>query len=142
MDKQRTAFFCVIAMMGLSALIFTSQMARDYWRFFHLSAQAEVKAISLTPLKLNRDHYVLHARYSYLTYEKEEVLSDPSYLNAYAAEGAAEKRLREFKSVWYDPSDPSFSSLERKISYKQVAYTFILWGLTAYFYFLHLWTRS
>ena len=137
MNRSSAAFLLVVAMMASAAMIFSVQTAIQYIRYWRLDSTAPLKALAISPKSLAHDQYILFAHYRYLDYDATQTLDDVNYKNTYAAEDAAQEKMNTLREVWYNAKNPTYSSLERRISYKQIAYTCVLWALTAYFIFLN-----
>lgn len=141
MNRSHAAFHLLVAMIGTAALVFSVQTILQYVHYYRLDSIAPLKALNITPQALAHDQYVLFARYSYLDYEAAEVLEDTHFKNDYAAKDAAREKMDHLRKVWYSAKNPTYSSLERRISYKQMAYTCILWALVAYFIWLSKYAK-
>lgn len=86
------------------------------------------------------ENYILISKYTYEVnghlFHGEMPWSDEPYRNAWAAKKAIEAYKKQTFTVWYDPSHPDYSSLQKHPPLKECVYALILWGLLLYFVWL------
>lgn len=70
------------------------------------------------------------------TYSNEDIV-DTNFLNSYAIEKAKEHYVNNI-NIWFDPNNPTHSSLHHRIPLKEAVYLMILWSVGIYFLWLGL----
>lgn len=119
-------FICLIA------LYFTFQAISLSVHFTKLSGKTKAREFSFTVDNKSEKFYV-HARYYVGSNLIDAVLDEP-FLNEWAAEQAGLKLIKD-PVVFVDPSDLSYSALQKVFPIKQWAYALVLWALGLYFIF-------
>lgn len=134
-----------LAIIAIIVLIYTGNTALKIYRYLSLSQQIPVESIHWSPVSKSEDIYFSEAQYSYLfegvRYEGQG-RSEEIYLNAPSAQEDSERFNRQRWKIWIDPTDPSFSALQKKFPFKQSVSTVILWGLLAYFFWLGQYVKG
>jgi len=136
-EKLLKFFFmsmCVIAFW------FTGTSALLLHKYAKAKSHTEASAVEWEVVEKRSDYYLLKAKYSYVaeeqTYFGSQLFFSPAFRNLYAANEEIKQREGKALRVWYDPLDPTTSSLEHAMPIKQIVYSLILWALALYFWIL------
>jgi hypothetical protein len=138
------AFLLVVT---LTTLIYSGIATYRYHAYLSLSAKQPLTGpISWDVEEKSSEDFILISNYTYqvngLSYSGETKWSDTPYRNGWAAQQAIEVSAKESFTVWYDPSDPSYSSLQKHFPLKECVYAVFLWGLLLYFVWLGYYAGS
>src|SRR5690242_14348088 len=127
----------IVLVISLLVLGYVAVAFYKYLQYSRLSEQAPAENVVWSIKALNDEHYQLHAAYDYHVkgevFHGETTFSDAHYRNPYAAEQGLKEVGPEYKTVWYDPSKPSVSCMEKAFPVKLVTYAAILFALWNYF---------
>lgn len=142
MDFNRFKFNLSYPMTLLGAVLFLIlgvQVGLDLWAYARLTARTEVSIDQWKVIKKSSS-FPLQATYHFgfqgKTYQCKTVLPPPYHLNRLSAEKAI-KNLEKFRwMAWFDPRNPSISSLQKEFPLKKTIYALIALGITCYFGFL------
>jgi hypothetical protein len=107
-----------------------------------LQKHPPVTRIQWSIQELSDERFILNADYTFevrgRTYTGKTAFRDKVYRNAWAAGQALAIYQTESWKVWYDPTNPRLSSLQKQFPYKECAYALILAALMVYFSGLYL----
>lgn len=136
MQKSIWVFIIFIIVITIIILGYLSVAIFKYYGYNRLKAETSAVNISFSVTPLNDEKFFLKGNYQYrvkdVLYSGETTFST-AYRNPYAAEEAMKEISKNYRTVWYDPNQPSFSSLEKIYPTKQIVYAFILFALWNYF---------
>ena len=137
MIKGAYFFIALIILVALIVLGYVGVALYRIAQYNRLSAQAKVENVTWSVKAFSAERYTPHAEYDFKvqgqTYHGGTTLSLSPYKNAWAVEQEIKQISPQYKTVWYDPSNPAFSSLERYFPTKQVTYAAILLSILFYF---------
>lgn len=123
-----------ITTLWYSAIAFYS-----YYSYARLDAQVTPSSMKWEIEEKTAENYFLKAFYHYSvsghSFEGDTTLDEP-YRNQWAAEQVLKEFLKKQWSVWFDSQDPNYSSLQKKIPFKECISAALLWGLLLYFLWL------
>lgn len=131
-----------IIYLTLVAIIVTSYTGVTLFRVYQyarLTEQIDPEAISWSVNKIAEDDFTLHVFYEFNWKGKNytgHMDRGEHYLNPWASREALDKLNQTSFKVWFDPNNPSYSSLFKDFPLKYIVYTGILWLL--FFYFIWL----
>jgi hypothetical protein len=125
-----------LILIGVPSLVYAFFAGRELLHYFRLDAKVPLESLEVKPIAIDSERYGIQATYTFLGQKQVETLTDPLYLNAYAAEKGGERLKETLDGVWVNSDNLQESSLQKSIPYKKCAYTLILLGL--FFYFLIL----
>jgi len=130
---------------ALAVIIYTSFTAYDLWQYVRLDKQAQTQHIQWSVEALSDDRFIPIARYQFLAQGKDfqgETRWQESFLNEWTAKEAVGRLTQSPPLVWYDGSDPVFSTLQKIFPLKESFYTVILWAIALYFICLGYYVRG
>jgi len=132
--KPVLSLFIALIILGVSS--YTVYTLIKVWDYTRLSHHAQVQNIQWSITSLSDNSFVLLADYSFRlkggSYQGKTRWQE-EYLNQWAAEEAVTRLEKTALSVWYDPSSPERSSLQKLFPLKSSLYTALLWALGIYF---------
>lgn len=121
-------------------LYYTGLAAYRYYVYASLSGHATATLMDWDMIKHMEDDYTLETAYRFKVGDKEYKStmewSSTHYLNDYAAKEAVADAKRSLWTVWYNPSNPDYSTLEKHLPTREVFSALFLWGLFLYFMWL------
>ncbi|NGX58294.1 MAG: hypothetical protein K940chlam3_01199 [Chlamydiae bacterium] len=137
-------FLCLIL---VATLWIGGKSAWGVYRYLHLSQVTSPETLMISIKKKSSNHYIPTVQYNYQVKGKEfqgkQDLNHIKYFREEYLENDLSKIKKEEKwTIYYDPANPSRSSLKREFPYKNVAYSFIMVGLLGYFIWLGIFTQK
>lgn len=127
----------LLCMIAIGALWFTIPTVYHLYIYAKLNAQTTTNSIEWSVKEITDEHYLPHAKYTFtvngLGHEGETTLTFPPYRNGWAAEQAIAEHAKHPWDVYFSPSDPQYSSLQKSLPFKECLSTAFLWGLLLYF---------
>lgn len=136
MDNKMRIFIAFIVIITIIVLGYAGAALYKVYQYNRLSAETNAENVSFSVKPHNDEKFFLHSSYYYKVNGKDypgETTFTTAYRNPYAAEEAMKEISKNYKTVWYDPSDPSFSSMDRSFPMKLVVYASILFAIWNYF---------
>ncbi len=138
MSGKRVQLFLSLS-VSVIALYFALRFGVDFLHFSSLKSRACAQ-ISQWEIVNIKGLYGLKAEYSFQFQEKtwrgSSVLNPPYHLNDMAALLALKDRAKESWAVWYNPRNPSSSSLEKAFPYGLLFRALISTGVLIYSFVL------
>jgi hypothetical protein len=129
-----------LAIVFISTLWYSGVAWYAYWHYTHLTASTTTSSVTEGIEEKSEEHYVLKASYQYKVqgqlYAGSFVFNDEPYRNRWSAEQAVHERSQKEWTVWFDPEDPYYSSLQKNFPFKECVSAIFLWGLLLYFLWL------
>lgn len=126
-----------LILIGLCTLGYTIYTLSTVYNYHRLTGVESVQSAQWTIHPLGDDKYAPQAKYEFSykgsAYQGETILSDDYDINTFAAKDKLEKFKKQEWKVWFDPSNPKYSSLQKKFPFKETVYAVALWFLLAYF---------
>ncbi len=127
------AFLCLIGLYVMGYTIYTGPQLYHYLR---LTEKLTPQQIEWSVAKLGEDAFAPETHYTFSfggkTYQGQTIWHSP-YLNAWAGNEATEKLKQSTLPVWFDPSSPQVSTMDKHFPVKPTLYLIMLWGLLLYF---------
>ncbi len=124
----------------LAALWYSGLAGYRYYNYAHLTAQTRPANIDWQVREQADDDFVMEAFYSFnaggKTFTGATSWPQEFYRNRQAAEQDKKYFAKQYLQVWYDPSRPTHSTLQKRIPFKECIIAAILWGLFLYFAWL------
>jgi hypothetical protein len=121
-------------------LILGSMAFFDLFSYFRLVAQTEAVTDHWKVVKKSSSSYpircIYHFEFQGKSYQGSSLLLPPHHLNRLSAEKAIIQLEKKKWKVWFDPKNPSISSLEKAYPTKKIVYALIALGVTLYFWFV------
>lgn len=126
-------------------LILGSMAFFNLYNHFRLVAKTEAVIDQWKVVKKSSSSYPIRGTYHFefqgKSYHGSSVLLPPHHLNRLSAERAILNLEKKKWSVWIDPHNPSFSSLEKTFPMKKIVYALIALGVTLYFWYVETSSR-
>jgi hypothetical protein len=126
----------LLAGIGLIVLYFSVQLSSQLFVYLSLRERTPVR-IERWEVEEVKGNFALAAHYSFVadnkTFSGACRLRPPYYWNEAAAIAALKNRAKEGWTAWYDPSNPSRSSLEKGFPSGLLIRTLICYGVLIYF---------
>lgn len=108
-----------------------------YYNYARLTAQTQLTSSVWKVHEVAEDEFYLEAFYTFSTGQKtyEGSTSWPGefYRNSWGAEKDIPYFQKHRRVVWFSPSNPHHSSLQKKFPLKESVSAILLWGLLFYF---------
>ncbi|KAF3362686.1 hypothetical protein PHSC3_000926 [Chlamydiales bacterium STE3] len=151
MNRSARLLIALLIIITCIVLAFVGKAVYGVHRFNRLKESAPLESISWTVKPESDERYRLFAIYHFKVddqqYQGTTLLSGAPFRNAWAAEQAKKELAPQYRTVWYDPADPHFSSIEKNFPTKNVAYAAILFALLNYFvwggyFYTKYWLKS
>ena len=137
-----------LGLMILTAAIslwFTGKATHGLWVYSRLAAQTQAAPKEWSVLEIGSSEYVLVSRYAYrigeAEYEGKTIFKKPSFLNRASAEASIKDWTAHSWNVWYDPSHPLDSSLQKIFPFKNCIHALLALGVLGYFYYLRSYAQ-
>ncbi len=143
MSKNVFSFLFLIS--GIISLWIGGKFVYHLYEYFNLTQTevAQVRNWSVEEIKSGK--FALIADYSFekkgTTYTKHFQFKNPIYTNPYIAEDHIAKWKKERWQVWYNPKNPSESSLQKIFPFKEGIHLLLCIGVLLYFSWLRFYIR-
>jgi hypothetical protein len=138
-----------LAFLGILFLIVAWYMGIAFYqlyRYSHLTAKTELSEITWSIKPLSEEEFVPDAKYAFHVdgkiFHGETTLKKKTFKNKWAAEQSLAELTKEFRVVWYSPSNLNNSSLQKKFPLKECLSSAALWGLFVYFLWLGVYVTK
>jgi hypothetical protein len=129
-------FFYLIT---LTATIYTIIASLDIYHYLRMSKIVIPNEVEWSIKKFNEETFIPEGSYQF-TLNGVTIVGKTSlqqrYLNPFAAQEAINKFIYLSPQVWFDPSNPQISTLEKTFPLKKSFYAGILWALVIYLFWL------
>lgn len=134
---------CVFSFLAIVVTILFFNWALATWDYLKLSSQTMGKVDAFFVKQLKENTYGIEASYTYnilgKEYKDKKVLTNPIFLNEYAAQSHLEKYWKaQDWPVWYSAKHPGNSSLQKLFPVKKFLSFFLSLSVLLYF----LWLRK
>jgi hypothetical protein len=130
----------LIWVAGVLMAGFLGSAMHDLWAYLRLEEHATAYVYHWRIVEISPSEYGIKASYSFKargnTYKGKTFFSKPYHLNIESVQRQIKDYTPRSWTVWYQPSHPKISSLERNFPVKRCAYA--LMTLVIFFYFLYL----
>jgi len=129
-------YIFLILMVVISYTAFTSYKIYQHSR---LTEEVTPHSLQWSIHKMAEDDYVLDSVYTFLWKGENfngHMQDSEHFLNTWASQEALEKINKRSFTVWFDPQDPNFSTLNKEFPIKYSIYAGLLWLLFIYFVWL------
>jgi coproporphyrinogen III oxidase len=137
---MRRAQIVLISLAAIAFLWFASRTAVILWHYEKLSQHAVAEITAWGVQKKGGSKYILYAAYTFEVdgqkFFSKTFFTQPVFLNAPSAEAEGKQWMSKPLQVWYHPSKPSISSLEKNFPFKASIHALLSLGLLLYFFFL------
>ncbi len=137
-----------LALMMFTAAVslwYTGKAAHGLWVYSRLSAQTQAVPKEWGVLETGSSEYSLFSRYAYRIgdqeYEGKTIFKKPSFLNRASAEASIKDWSTHSWNVWFDPSSPLYSSLQKIFPFKNCIHALLSLGILCYFYYLRSYAQ-
>jgi hypothetical protein len=138
--QKNTAFLALIVTLTLIVFWYSGVFLYRYYNYIRLGAKAPTKEVTWTVDPRTDEQYLLKANYSFdangQNFTGNTVLEERGYWNRYSAEKGVEEYSKKKWYVWYNPSDPTYSSLQKNFPLKECVSAAIMWAIVFYFVWL------
>lgn len=136
MRKQKIFFITLVLLGSLCAGYFSLCVARALFNFFAFKERAPA-TITRWEVKETGGKFPLTGYYSFevkgKVWEGATRFREPWHLNEASAVSALKEMARQNWVVWFNPSRPSQSSLEREFPVGLIVRTLVCYSVFAYF---------
>lgn len=136
MLRQKIFFISLVFLSVLSAGYFTIRTGGALLDFFQFKESAEAHVLRWE-IRETSGKFPLKAYYSFETngrvWQGATQLAEPWHLNEAAAIAALQEKAKDNWVVWFNPNNPSRSSLENEFPSGLVLRTLVCYGVIAYF---------
>ena len=138
LNRKLWVFLIVVSTTAL--VYFAIPALSDLLRFFSLKSQVQADTINFKVVETQNSVFQIEANYSYTInnqlFSHKEVLTSPAYDNPYQVKKSLLETDHESWKVYFNPKNPSQSSLQREISKKKLIDFSLSLGIFLYFLFL------
>lgn len=123
---------------GVLVLFYGGKAAYKSYQYSLLTEQTPALAVHWSIKKKSSDAYILTARQQFSVFENKffegtTIFSHPIYWNEWAANEALKEQASKQWLVWYAPSNPELSSLQKKFPIQECLSGLALLGIFLYF---------
>ncbi len=136
MPRQKIFFICLVFLASLTAGYFSFRTSLALIDFFTFKESAPA-FISHWEIKETKGKFPLKAYYSFEAngnvWQGATRVSGPWDLNEAAAVASLQKKAKETWTAWFNPNDPSKSTLEKEFPSGLLVRTSICYGVILYF---------
>lgn len=143
LEKRTWAWIAFLAPIAIVALWFSWSACVELYHYIVLSAHTPAQGIEWSVVELSDERYVLRGSYVYqvegTSYSGATTLKHPPYRNAWAASKAIPEYASQPWQIWYSPTNPTHSSLQKSFPFKECISSVIIWGILLYFIGLKLY---
>jgi hypothetical protein len=126
-----------LALILVGVFWYTATTVYSLYIYYSLSQKIPVSNMEWSTHKLFEERYAPQARYQFefrgKSYSGEDILKEPIYRNSEAVDEIVPILSKQQWSVWFNPSNPSHSSLDKTFPLKESISLTILWALLFYF---------
>jgi hypothetical protein len=130
-------FKWLLLFLGIAPCYFTFSVLTSFVAYSKLKALAPVQITEWRVVQKGSSSFAIEAAYTFeakgKAFQGKTLFAKPYHLNL----PSAERQVKEFStrswSVWYSPTDPSFSALERNLPVKKIVYAVMALGVFGYF---------
>lgn len=145
MHKNQIWLFLLIA-VGIATAWYSGKAVYHLYSYYRLQNHTEATVTDWKVKEIKSDAFVLEATY-FFRLKGEEILAtdfliDPIFRNHYAAEQSIPKFAKKSWIVWFDPTNPHYSSLQKKFPTKECWSAGMMLALATYFTWLGFYVGS
>ena len=134
---QNRFWLAFLTVLTLIVLWYCGVAIYRTYEYIRLTAQTNAEVYEWAPKEISGDVFAAHAYYTFdvkgTQYKGEDVLPSPLYRNTWAIEQEIPKLSKEKRIVWFDPTNPLHSSLQKRFPLKECVSAIVLLGLLLYF---------
>jgi len=131
------AFLVLVLVITLA---YTGVAAYRYYNYARLKRATLPTTLKWQIRERSSDEYLVEGDYTFSVnnknYSGATLRSQDPYLNPYAAERGIDMLSSQSWKIWFDPSNPEYSSLQKNFPLKEVISAICLWALLFYFLWL------
>lgn len=132
-----------LAFLSVIAFVVLGYSAHTLWQVYQheqLTEQTKPTEIEWSVWSKSSDQFYLHANYTSKvngkSWKGKTTLTQPLFRNRMAAQQAIPKHAEKPWSIWYSPSSPKHSSLQKKFPLQECISAGVLWTVLIYFTWL------
>jgi len=130
-----------LAVVFLITLWYTGTAAYRYYFYSRLTERAPLVSIQWNVKEKASDQYIIEASYRFSlgneSYFGTTTWPNDTFRNSWAAEMAIKQEYSQKPwKIWFDPSNPNHSSLQKRFPFKESISAGFLWILFFYFFWL------
>jgi len=137
MLKFSPLHWILLSISALVAVYFSIHLSKELFSYLSLTNQAPAK-VSQWEIENVKENFALKATYSLNVDDRRYVgsyrFSPPYFWNEPAALTALNVKAKEKWLVWYDPSCPERSALEKSFPYSLLIRTLVCYAVLIYFF--------
>lgn len=134
---KNTIWLAWLAVISLITLWYAGSATLALWRHLHFTASTIPKAIHWSVKEIKADDFSPLATYTFTLgeqdYHGQTVVKGEIYRNSWGLEEDLVKYENKEWKVWYDPTAPYHSTLQKQFPTKECATALLLFILWAYF---------
>lgn len=139
-------YLAFMLILGFVVCGYTGTALWRWYGYISLSKQAKVETVEWSIVERGSSSYVMNGKYRFdlqgTKFEGETDFSDDNYLNGWSAEQGLKNYQAKSWNVWYQPSNPHYSSLQKKFPLKECLSAVVMWGLWFYFFWLGVYVAQ
>jgi hypothetical protein len=130
----------------LGTLSYTGKAFYHAYTYLKLSSETDAVTTSWSVQSDVEGDYTPYAHYTYVVkgtpYQGNTLFTENGTANPLAAEDVIKELAATPHKVYYQPSDPSYSSLHKKFPLKECISAGVLWALALYFFWLGVYVAN
>lgn len=134
MNKYWLAF---LGVLGICSFGYTGITFYRLYNYLILSAQAPARDFVWSTQEIGSENFAIRVEYTFDSKGKsvrtQSLFQPEKMINPWAAEQVIKKYQNRKMAIWYNPSHPNHSTLQKKFPIKECISTFLLWALLLYF---------
>lgn len=135
-------WYTLLTILALVGLGYAGPTLYRIYEWQRLQSQSLLTKVTWTIQELSDERFILEANYTFelreRTYSGVTLFKDKIYRNRWAAEQALNEDQNPERKVWFDPGNPSRSSLQKQFPLKDVVYSTVLMGIFFYFFYTYV----
>lgn len=135
----------LILFVGLGTLFFGVQASYKLYRYYTETTYTVAQSTEWSLQEYSRTRFIPKARYQYVirdtSYTGETELTGQVYRNRWAAEEDLATYPQKVWKVWYDPSHPERSTLQKSFPFKATLSTALLICILGYLIWLSSYVK-
>jgi len=129
-----------IAIFSLILLWYSYDAGTKWWAYHATTATTIAENVEFTVKEESSDKFFIHGTYTFNVDGKqwhgESSLLQSMYRNHIAANEIVPDLEKKQWTVWYSPTNPKYSTLQKTYPFKECLYAGVLWALLIYFLYI------
>lgn len=134
---KNPAWMIFLGFIGLTTLYFCASAAVSLYDYYYETQTAVPLSINWSYRKVSNDVYAPFASYTFQVkggvIKGESFLAQPLFRNEWVADEILNSLKKDPHKIWYDPSHPHRSTMEKTFPIRDCVYALVLVILFGYF---------